>query len=278
MEGRFDITNLGAILLANSINYFPSIAGKSIRIIKYFGRDKARSEFEQKGTKGYAVGFSGMMKFVMDRLPSGEKYINGVRTFVPVYPETAIREVIANALIHQDFTISGAGPVIEIYSNRVEITNTGDPLIETDRMVDQRRSRNESLASMMRTFGLCEERGGGLDKTLIEIELQHLPAPDFVTSDGSFRVVLFGPRPFNKMTKDEKVRACFYHSVLRWLTQDLMSNASLRERFSLEQGDYQAVSGVIAEAIRQARITPADPDQGRRNARYVPYWAGPKPT
>jgi predicted HTH transcriptional regulator len=278
MEGRFDITNLGAILLANSISYFPSIAGKSIRIIKYVGRDKARSEFEQKGEKGYAVGFSGMMKFVMDRLPNEEQYINGVRTFVPIYPATAIREVIANALIHQDFTISGAGPIIEIYSNRVEITNTGNPLIDTDRMVDQRRSRNESLASMMRMFGLCEERGGGLDKTLIEIELQHLPAPDFVSSDGSFRVVLFGPRAFNEMTKDEKVRACFYHSVLRWLTQDLMSNASLRERFSLAPDDYQAVSGIIAEAIRRARITPADPDQGKRNARYVPYWAGPKPT
>ncbi len=276
MEGRFDITNLGAILLANDIKHFPSIAGKSVRIIKYVGRDKSRSEFEQEGGKGYAVGFSGMMKFLMQRLPAKERYINGVRKVVPIYPETAIREVIANALIHQDFTVAGAGPVVEIYENRVEVTNTGTPLIDTDRMLDERRSRNERLASTMRAFGLCEERGGGLDKTLLEIELQHLPAPDFVSSNASFRVVLFAPRPFNEMTKAEKVRACFYHCVLRWLTHDFMSNSSLRERFSLTDGEYQAVSGVISEAIKLGRIMPADPAQGRRNARYVPYWAGPK--
>jgi ATP-dependent DNA helicase RecG len=51
-----------------------------------------------------------------------------------------------------------------------------------------------------------------------------------------------------------------------------MSNASLRERFSLADDDYQAVSAIIAESIKAERIAPADPAQGRRNARYVPYW------
>ncbi len=125
----------------------------------------------------------------------------------------------------------------------------------------------------MRSLGLCEERGGGLDKTLLEIERQHLPAPEFVSSENSMRVILFGPRPFNAMTKSEKVRACFYHCVLRWLTHDYMSNSSLRDRFSLSQDDYQAASAVIAEAIRLGRIAPADPNQGKRNARYIPYWA-----
>ena len=52
-----------------------------------------------------------------------------------------------------------------------------------------------------------------------------------------------------------------------------MSNTTLRERFSLTEDDYQAVSAVISDARRQGRIAPADPDQGRRNAKYVPYWA-----
>ena len=273
MEGRYDITNLGAILLAEDIRAFPSIAGRSVRVIKYVGRDKSRSEFEQEGAKGYAVGFSGLMRFLMQRLPSEEQYVNGLRKIIPIYPETAIREVIANALIHQDFTIAGPGPVIEIYANRIEVTSTGPPIIDTDRMLDDRRSRNERLASAMRSFGLCEERGGGLDKTLVEIEMRRLPAPDFVKSDGSFRVVLFAPRPFNQMTKAEKTRACFFHCVLRWLSHDFMSNATLRERFSLADDDYQAVSGVISDAIKTGRIAPADPAQGRRNARYVPYWA-----
>lgn len=60
---------------------------------------------------------------------------------------------------------------------------------------------------------------------------------------------------------------------VRRLTHDYMSNTTLRERFSLPQDDYQAVSVLIGEAVRLGRIAPADPIHGRRNARYVPYWA-----
>lgn len=158
MEGGYNVTNLGAILFARDLALFPSVAGKSVRIIKYAGPDKSRSEFEQEGKKGYAVGFSGMIRFILQRIQTEELYIDGVRKVMPLFPETAIREVIANALIHQDFTIGGSGPVIEIYSNRVEVTNPGNSLIDTDRMLDERRSRNEKLASAMRELGLCEER------------------------------------------------------------------------------------------------------------------------
>jgi predicted HTH transcriptional regulator len=149
-----------------------------------------------------------MMKFLMERLPKDERYIDGVRRMVPHFPETAIREVIANALIHQDFMATGVGPVVEIYDNRIEVSNPGNSLISTDRILDERRSRNEKLAATMRSFGLCEERGGGLDKTLIEIEAEHLPAPDFISSENSMRVVLFAPKSFNQMSKAEKSKRC----------------------------------------------------------------------
>ncbi len=88
------------------------------------------------------------------------------------YPELAIRELVANALIHQDFFISGAGPMVEIFENRIEITNPGSPLVSTARFIDTPpRSRNETLASMMRRFGICEERGSGIDKVITQVEL-----------------------------------------------------------------------------------------------------------
>lgn len=273
LEGRYDITNLGAILLAKDIKPFLSIASKTVRVVGYEGRDKLESRFEVEGQKGYAVAFKGMMEYLMRKLPKEEKYIGGVRRNVPVYPDTAIRELIANALIHQDFTIPGSGPVVEVYENRIEIINPGNSLIPEDRMLDERRSRNEKLARAMRDFGLCEERGGGLDKTLIAIEKVHLPAPEFVSSENSMRVILPGPRVFSEMSKSEKVRACFYHCIVRWLNRDFMSNASLRERFSLPPDEYQAVSAVIAEAIKLKRIAPAEPGQGHRTAKYIPYWA-----
>lgn len=275
MEGGYEITNLGAILFAKDITKFPSIASKSVRVIRYAGRDKRKSGgSETEGRKGYALGFAGLLKFVKDALPKEEKYPNGIRREVLTYSETAIREIIANALIHQDFTISGAGPVVEIYEDRVEVVNPGNSLIEVDRIIDDRRSRNEKIAAMMRALGICEERGGGIDKAIIEIEEMFLPAPEFFTSKNSMRVVIFGPKQFGELSKPDKRWACFCHCVVKWIRHDFMTNASLRERFGLRQEEYQAVSAVIADARKARRILPADPEQGKRYAQYVPYWAG----
>lgn len=272
MEGKYDITNLGAILFAKNVEDFPSIASKSVRVIKYLGTDKRTSAGELEGKKGYAAGFAGLINYIMKQVPHEEVYSNGVRSTQAAYPQTAIREIIANALIHQDFTISGAGPVVEIYQDRVEVTNPGNTLIEVDRLIDERRSRNERLAAAMRSLGLCEERGGGLDKAIIEIEERNLPAPNFISSTNSMRVVLFGPKAFSDLSKEEKLRACFYHCILRWVKGDYMSNTTLRERFKVEQGEYQVISAIITESVKKKRIIPADPNQGNRYAKYVPYW------
>lgn len=273
MEGTYDINNLGAIVLARDISHFPSISSKSVRVIKYVGKDKQKSEIEIEGRKGYAVGFPGLMGFIMNRLPTNEIYVGGVRRNTPIYPETAIREIIANALIHQDFTISGVGPVIEIYDDRVEVSNPGNSLVDVDRIIDERRSRNEKLAGTMRMLGLCEERGGGIDKAIIQIEEMSLPAPWFFLSENSMRVVQFGPKKFNELSKADKVWACFCHCVVRFIRQDYMSNATLRNRFSLPETEYQAISSVISYARKEGRIVPADENQGNKYAKYVPYWA-----
>jgi ATP-dependent DNA helicase RecG len=273
MEDGYHITNLGALLFANDITAFPSISSKSVRVIKYAGSDKMKSESEIEGKRGYAVGFQSMLKYITDRLPNEEKFERGVRKGSRVYSETAIREIVANALIHQDFTMSGAGPVIEIYNDRIEITNPGNSLIAVDRIIDERRSRNERFAASMRDIGICEERGGGIDKAIIEIEEMGLPAPEFIPSENSMRVVIFGPTAFNELSKADKIWCCFCHCVVRWLRHDYMSNTSLRERFSLDSDAYQAVSSIISDARRAKRIAPADKNQGNRNARYIPFWA-----
>lgn len=275
MEGGYDITNLGALLFANDITEFPSISTKSVRVVKYSGKDKKNSEEETEGRKGYAVGFSGMLRFIMDRLPRVERFTDGVRRTSSAYSQTAIREIVANALIHQDFTVTGAGPLIEIYQDRVEIINPGNSLIEVDRIISERRSRNEKFASAMREIGLCEERGSGIDKAIIDIEEMSLPAPEFFPSEDSMRVVIFGPKRFNQLSKADKVWSCFCHCVVRWIRLDYMSNTTLRARFSLPDEEYQAASAVISDARKAGRIIPADPKQGKKNARYVPYWDRP---
>ncbi|MCJ2138383.1 putative DNA binding domain-containing protein [Methylobacterium sp. J-026] len=272
MEGSYDITNLGAIVLAKDLHRFPSMSGKAIRVIQYKGEDKRQSENEEEFNCGYAVALPRVLRHMNSILPKTEAYTNGVRNVIPLYPVTALREIIANSMIHQDFTISGSAPIVEVYGKRVEISNPGSSLVEIDRIIDERRSRNEKLASSMRLLGLCEERGGGLDKAGFEIEEQNLPAPEFISSKDTMRVVLYGPKSFSELNKTEKLRACFFHCILRWLQRDYMSNTTLRDRFRLEQENYQAVSAIISESVKRKRIVPAETNQGKRNAKYVPYW------
>ena len=163
--GGFDVTNLGAILFARDLGEFPTLKRKAMRVIQYRGKGKIETLREQEGVRGYAVGFRGIVDYIMALVPSNEVMQQALRRSVPMFPDLAIRELVANALIHQDFLVTGAGPMVEIFDDRIEITNPGEPLVDTQRFLDTPpRSRNETLASLMRRVRICEERGSGIDK------------------------------------------------------------------------------------------------------------------
>ena len=271
-EGTYDITNMGALLLAKDLDSFPALRSKQLRVIKYLGANKMKSEPEVRLTAGYACGFELYLKHIHSRLQE-ESTKGGRRTTQIPYPEDMLRETVANALVHQDLSVSGAGPMVEIFSNRVEISNPGRSLIARDRMINEKRSRNERLAAAMRDFKLCEERGSGLDKAFQAAEDAGLPAPDPVISDTSTQMTLLAPSAFGSMTKAEKLRSLYYHCALRYAARDFMTNPSLRERFKLPPSKMQVVTDLITTAKKGGKILPADPDQGKKGARYVPYWA-----
>ena len=85
---------------------------------------------EQEGVKGYASGFEGLIGFLDNLLPRNEVIGKALRKEVPMYPELAVRELVANSIVHQDFSLRGTGPMIEVFSDRMEITNPGVPLVK----------------------------------------------------------------------------------------------------------------------------------------------------
>lgn len=272
MDGKYDITNLGALLLAFDLQSFPSITEKAPRVIKYIGVNKLRSEPEQLQMKGYACGFEELLAFVQ-RLVSEERSVGGKRTVVSAYHEDILREMIANALVHQDFMVAGSGPMVEIFSNRIEIGNPGRSLIERDMIINDKQSRNVKLAAAMRALHLCEERGSGLDKAFQAAEDTGLPAPDIVVSRTSTHATVFAATAFKQMKKSDKLRSLYFHCALRYAARNYMTNASLRERFGLPQSEMQKTTDLITTAKKGGKIIPADPDQGKKNAAYIPYWA-----
>lgn len=272
--GGWDITNLGGILFAKNLDAFKGLSRKAMRVIVYDGKGRVKTIREQVGRKGYASGFEGLIDFLDAFLPRNEVIGKALRKDVPMYPEPAIRELVANALIHQDFSVTGSSPMIEIFADRMEITNPGLPLVKTERFLDTPpRSRNEDLAAIMRRVGICEERGSGVDKVVFETEYYQLPAPLFETVEGNTRAVLFAHRSLNDMDRSDKVRACYLHACLRFVERNPMTNSSLRDRFGIQEKNSAIASRIIRDTIEDELIRPYDPNQGKKYAKYVPFWA-----
>lgn len=272
--GTYSIRRLGALLLARQLQDFPDVSRKAPRVVVYNGISKIDTKLDQPGSKGYAVGFQGLISFIMSQLPQNEVIKDALRKEVKLVPEIAIRELVANALIHQDFRIPGASMMVEVYSDRVEISNPGEPVVPVERLIDGYQSRNERLADLMRRMGICEEKGSGIDKVIDAIELHQLPAPDFRAGFNRFSAVLLAPRLFEEMDRDDRIRACYQHCCLRYVYQQKMTNQTLRERFKLPDDKNVLISQTIAATISAALIKLADPTQTSTRYRgYLPFWA-----
>jgi ATP-dependent DNA helicase RecG len=276
--GQWEITNVGAVLFAKRLADFPRLRRKAMRVIQYRGGTRLDTIKEHEETEGYASGFAGLIAYIHGLLPANEVIEQALRTTVRMYPELAVRELVANALIHQDFFVTGAGPMVEIFDDRMEITNPGLPLVAPERFLDTPpKSRNEVLAALMRRMGICEERGSGIDKIVFQTELFQLPAPIFEVAGESTRSVLFAHRPLAEMSKEDRVRACYLHACLKYVNRSYLTNTSVRERFGIEQQNIAYASRLIKEAVEAGVIVPFDPDAAPKLMKYVPWWAQPQP-
>lgn len=269
----YAITNLGAILFGKNLPEFESVQRKSVRVIVYKGKNKVETVREQIGAKGYALGFFGLVEWINSQLPANEEIGKVLRKESRMYPEIAIRELVANALIHQDLSVKGF-PMVEIFSDRIEISNPGNPLITPDRFIDSYISRNEKLADLMRRMGFCEEKGSGLDKVIFHNELFQLPPINVITDENRTRVTMYCYKSLNDLDKKEKIRACYQHACLKWVSNEKMTNQTLRERFAIEDKNYSIASRIIRDAIDAGVVKEIDPDnKSRKYAGYLPFWA-----
>lgn len=273
-SGRYDVTNLGGIAFGTHLRAL-GLSRKAVRVIVYRGSNRVETRRERIEDAGYGVSFERLIEYVSSQLPTNEHIGRALRRVEPMYPEVAVRELVANALIHQDLYLTGTGPMIEIFDDRVEITNPGVPLIDPARFIDQPpQSRNEGLAALMRRLNVCEERGTGIDKVISAAEMFQLPAPDFQVSDRHTPAVLFAPRTLGEMSRQDRIRACYQHAALQHVSNRQMTNATLRERFDIAEKNYAMASRIIADTIDAELIKPFDPtNRSRKHARYIPYWA-----
>jgi predicted HTH transcriptional regulator len=272
-NANYDITNLGALLFAKDLKDFPTLTRKAARVIVYKDRDKLDTIKDTFGVKGYVIGFKGLVDYINDQLPQNEEISKIIRDNVKMYPERAVRELVANALVHQDFQEKG-NPVFEIFSDRIEFTNPGLPVITPARFIDEYQSRNEIIADIMRRVGVCEEKGSGIDKVIGDCEVFQLPAPNILTQERHTKVIMYAHQTLNEMSKEDKIRACYQHCCLKYVSNQKMTNQTLRERFKIEEQNAATASRILKDTKNAEFIKDEDPtSKSRKFSTYIPFWA-----
>lgn len=276
-DGRYAITHLGALLVARRLSDFPTLRKRRLRIVRFQGKGRADIVADRTFEEGYALALPAAQDYLVESVPADDVQEGAFRRIRPSYPERAIRELLANTLIHQDLHDTRRSPEIHIFENRLEFTNPGSMLVPQERIVNaQPKTRNITLVNLMRQMDLCEEEGTGWDIVISSCEARHLAAPKISSSeDEGTQVTLFADSAFSRMSKGDRKLAAYWHACLL-LTQDsALTNSSLRDRFGLsdEKKDLVAISRLIRECCEDSLIKEEDPQAGKRNMRYIPFWA-----
>jgi len=273
---QISITNLGVLLLAKDFGKFSGFERRGLRIIIYSDTTRTNAERELTGKKGYAIAFKSMLDYIMQHLPASEVIKDAIRQEVKVYPKIAIREIMANAIIHQDLHNTSINPKVEIFPDRVEISNPGSlmPNLSVDRIIDNAEPRNELLARTMYHLGICEDRGSGIDRALDAIEVYNLPPLKFEELPNIFKVTIYSPKEYQDMPQDERVRACYQHCVLKYLANQKMTNQTFRKRLKVAKTNQSLVSKIIKQTVEEGKIKIGDPgSKSTKFTYYIPAWA-----
>lgn len=273
--GHYDILNYGALMIGRNLKSFEGLERRGVRVIRYKDNDRINGISEKEFSTGYSIDFDSVVEYIMTITPHEEQMDGSIRKSVSAFPELAVRELLANAMIHQDLNQKGTNPMVEVFSDRIEFSNAGAPLVAIDRIVDTVPvSRNENMAGFMHRCGICEERGSGYDKIVEATSSSKLLAPKVENQNNQFtKAVLFAKVPFAMTTKEDRIRTCYMQACLAYVTFGSINNSDMREVFDLPEKDKAKVSRIIKDTLNAGLIKPLDPDTAPRYMRYIPVWA-----
>ena len=135
-------------------------------------------------------------KFILRNIKKSAEIVGTKRIEKYEYPEKAIREIVANAIIHKDYKITETYTQVNIFEDRIEIFNAGclPPGVTIENIKDAQVSRNEIIAARLKELDYLEEYGRGIDIVFNEMKKWNLLPPIFKNTSNSFKVILMGKK------------------------------------------------------------------------------------
>ena len=199
-----ELINAGVLFFAKDLQRHFTFA--SIRCLLFKGTNKTLILDDKLITGNLIEQYYGAMRFLKSKLEL--RYIiktAGPRIEKYEIPEVVFKEAIINALAHRDYYEAGGKIHIEVYDNRVEITNPGGLVdtIQENEFGTRSVSRNPVVFDLFQRLDLVEQVGSGISRMRDEMRDENLPAPEF-SIKGIFVVALYRPIEFTIWIKNWK--------------------------------------------------------------------------
>ncbi len=134
-----------------------------------------------------------VLAFVDGHTSRREAVVGTHRETFAEYPPPVLREALLNALAHRDYGLAGATVDVTIWDDRIEVHSPGSlpGHITTENMRGEHYSRNRRIMRVLKTLGLVEEYGEGVDRMFSEMEARLMEPPHFAVTPSSVTVILY---------------------------------------------------------------------------------------
>jgi ATP-dependent DNA helicase RecG len=182
---RLIFRNAGVLFFAKNVSHFFPQAYVTCLLAK--GTDKVNILDRKDFTGGLVSDIEESLRFIERNTRTGYSIEKLRREDVPEYPMRALREAITNAVMHRDYFEAGANVFVEIYDDRIEISNPGGlpKGLSREELGTRSVRRNPLIADLLHRIGLIEKAGTGIRRMIEDTKKHKCPEPKF-TVNGFF--------------------------------------------------------------------------------------------
>lgn len=267
-EGKY---NYNAFLLADENNV-------SIKLVKYLGTNKM--DLVENQEYGYRCIITATQR-ILDRLDAENTVYAKIeykgRKEVEMIDKAALKEAVINAVVHNDYSY-GNSPIIELYSDRIEITSAGglpQELSQEEFLEGVTAPRNKELIRVFKDIDLIENIGSGVlrildtyDKSCFKF-MEHFLRVTFKYRENPFEYDDTAKVKSSKLGSKKSSKLAVSEEQILELCKTEKSLKEIAQHFGYKDV-YKFKNNYINSLLEQNKIQMTIPDKPKsRNQKYV---------
>jgi ATP-dependent DNA helicase RecG len=238
-------TVAGCLLFHDHPQDIPELSHAYIKAARFKGQQKGTFLDQSEIDGCLADQIDDAVKFILKNIRLSGTIEGSKRIERYEYPPDIIREAIVNAVIHRDYSISGACILLAVYDNRLEVTSPGGLAgqVTVDNIQDRQYNRNPIIAKRMFEMAYFDSWGQGIDRIMAWADKNKAKPPTFTDAYDQFTLALFPENSIPTLsTEHEPPLSRLERDVLDYLTKhERVTNREVRQTFGCTKTQAQVV-------------------------------------